>query len=576
MSRVNTIRLLLAVIIVAAFGRIVTHDFVDWDDGPLIYNNTNLTTHSLSGLLHHWDPANKENTNMFNPLVFTVWWTLAFAQVDSPDLLGTTLNPNIFHVASLAVHFLCACLVLEILRRFKLRDWAAAAGAAVFAVHPLQTESVAWATAMKDLLSAFFALLTILQYQIAVEAQGKQRTRRYWLMSVFFIAALLSKPSTVVLPAIVGVIGFVAYRRPWKELLHWTGWWYAVALAFVLISSRIQEVPIPVGGPLWLRPLVALDALAFYLWKLVLPIHLSFDYGRNPHSLLSDPGFHHALYWTWIIPIALAIVLWRAKAKMLTTGALVFVLGLLPVLGLFEFAFQYFTTAADRYVYLPMLGVALAIAWAVDRRGGIKTALAMVAVVCVLASLSFSQAAMWTDTQTLYETAPIPPVSLHKLAIGNYYDRMAAADLRLAEQAFAGGDSSNAATLRTQAMDEYDRAIKYYRDAIAIDPSNTHGFDHLAKDLVLLNRIPEAIEVVQQWMTVLPNKFIVGEQKPGTLQSMLGSLYLRNHQYGEAADMFRQSLQLRDDPDVRKLLDFALKMLQQTAPLATPTTGPLM
>jgi hypothetical protein len=177
MSRINQIRILLLLVILLTFGRIVTHDFVDWDDGPLIFRNTNITTHSFPGLLHHWNPFNEENTSMFNPLVFTAWWLIALvSDIQTPDVLGGTLNPYLFHAANLAVHWLCACTVLEILRRLKFRDWPAAAGALIFAVHPLQTESVAWATAMKDLLSGLFALLTILQYLKTQDSPDSRRT----------------------------------------------------------------------------------------------------------------------------------------------------------------------------------------------------------------------------------------------------------------------------------------------------------------------------------------------------------------------------------------------------------------
>src|SRR5580700_157574 len=287
MTRINKIRLLLLVVILLVFGQVATHDFVDWDDGQHIYLNKNIVDHSFEGLLHHWEPLSPDNPQMYCPMVFTVWWSLAhLSDVQSPDLLGATLNPYIFHAANLVVHWLCACVVLEILLRLKIRGWAAAAGALVFAVHPLQTEAVAWASAMKDLLSGLFALLSIWRYIAALESQDQKRTWNYWLSTIFYAAALLSKPSTVIVPTIAGAIDLIVFRRSWKDVVRWTWPWYVMAIVITVIAAKVQRFPAWVGGPLWAHPLIALDSLAFYLGKLILPIGLKFDYGRNPAALM--------------------------------------------------------------------------------------------------------------------------------------------------------------------------------------------------------------------------------------------------------------------------------------------------
>lgn len=585
MSRATKIRLLLLLVILLAFGRVITHDFVDWDDGALIFNNPNIVNHSFPGLLHHWNPFNEENTSMYNPLVFTTWWVIAlFSDVQSPDLLGAMLNPYLFHAASLAVHWLCACLVFEILRKLKFRDWPAAAGALIFAVHPLQTESVAWATAMKDLLSGFFALLTILQYMIAVESKGKKGTKHYWLMSAFYLAALLSKPSTVVLPLIITVIGRLIYRRSWRELIRWTLPWYVLALAFTIVASKIQHFPSgAVGGYLWERPLVALDAIAFYLGKLILPIHLTFDYGRNPVSVLNDPDLHHPLYWTWSFPVALAVILWRSKQIMLWTAALIFLLGLLPVLGLTPFAYQYFTTVADRYVYLPMLGIAIAIAWWLNRTDQRNqplycrnTAIACTVLLVILGSLSFVQADRWRDTETLYNYSLNTTKPIHLLAIGHYHDDLALPYAKLTNQALQIGNYAKANESKDKALAEYNRAMSCYRQAIKLDPDNTHGYEDLYKDEVTLNQFPEAIETIKQWMAVEsnPNRNtdLAGREKPGTLEGMLGLLYLKNHQVSQAVEMLKRSLALQPNPYLQKTLDTVESLLAQQA--TRPTSAP--
>jgi hypothetical protein len=585
MSRTNQIRILLLLVTLLVFGRIVSHDFVDWDDGPLLYNNPNISNPTLPSLLYHWNPLNPGNSGMFNPLVFTGWWLIAqVSQLQTPDLLGSTLNPYLFHAASLVVHWLSACVVFEILRQFKFRDWTAAAGALLFAIHPLQVEPVAWAVGMKDLLSGLFALLTIVQYLLAVQSQGSKRTSHYWLMTAFFVASLLSKPSTVVVPIMIAAIGRLIYDRPWRELIRWLWPMCVLAIAATILAGFVQKFPeAKVGAPIWERLSVALDALAFYLGKLVLPINLTFDYGRTPQALLSDPQLHHPIYWTWIFPVALAILIWRSKQPLLWIAGLIFLLGGLPVLGLKPFGYQYYTTVADRYVYLSMLGVAIAAAWFLDRKtndrqfiSGKKLATAAVVIFVVLGSLSFAQAGRWQDTPTLYATSLNTTKPVHNITLGHYYDDLGAPLAKLTVEAARAGRYQQAAEYHRQMVDQLTRAMGYYRRAIELQPTNTNAFDNLAKDQVFLGQIPQAIETVKQWIAtepkIDPDIDLSKPQAPGMLQAMLGNLYIRNHQFPEAIAALKESLQLKPDPDVEKLLNFAegLQAKSQTRPTTAP------
>lgn len=575
MTRINKIRLLLLVVILLVYGQVVAHEFVDWDDGQHIYLNKNIVEHSPQGLLNHWEPLNPDNPQMYCPMVFTVWWSLAhLSDVQSPDLLGATLNPYIFHAANLVVHWLCACVVLEILLRLKIRAWAAATGALVFAVHPLQTEAVAWASAMKDLLSGLFALLSIWRYIAALESRGQKRKWNYWLSTIFFAAALLSKPSTVIVPTIAGAIDLIAYRRSWKDVVRWTWAWYVMGIVIIFIAEKVQKIPTWVGGPMWAHPLIAMDALAFYLYKLILPISLRFDYGRSPYRVLMDPKLHHPLYWTWILPVALAVVIWLTNRKLLTLAGVIFLLGVLPVLGLKGFAYQYFTTVADRYVYLSMLGVALAVGWWMEGHRSRRTTIAAAAAIGLLGCLSFVQAQRWSDTETLYFYALDDSQPIHQTIFGQYQDDLAMPYLRRAAEASQMGDIAQEKELTSKGIAYIEKAMTHYRTAIRLGPTDTHAYDLLARDLVRLDQIPEAIDIVRTWITVEPREEFAGKEAPGRLESMLGSLYLRNHQYPEAVASLKRSLAERDDPDVEKTLAAAEKLAAKAASGTTqPTVG---
>ncbi|MGD0542560.1 MAG: hypothetical protein ABSB33_13690, partial [Tepidisphaeraceae bacterium] len=420
-----SIRLILLTAVLLVFGRILSNEFVNWDDNPLIYSNPNIANPTFTGLLHHWNPKDPNNSEMYDPLVFTLWWSLAHvAQLETPDFLGSKLNPYVYHAANLLVHILSACVVLEILRRLKIGDWAALAGALIFAIHPIQTEAVVWATAMKDLLSGLLALLAIWRYIAALQSTDRRRKRNYLLATICFAAALLSKPSTVVVPAIVAAIDRIIYGRSWRDIGKWIWPWLLLASGCAALTIWVQP-PHPFDvGPMWARPLIAMDALAFYLYKIFLPIRLSFDYGRNPAAVLSDPTLHHPLYWTWIFPLAAAVILRRLKRPALTVAGLIFLLGLLPVLGLKTFVFQYYTTVADRYVYISMLGAGMAVGWLMQRFRNHLAIGVFLLLIALLGSLSFVQAGRWKDTETLYDFGLRlnETRALHYLIFGDYKD----------------------------------------------------------------------------------------------------------------------------------------------------------
>lgn len=250
--RAAWIRLILLAAVVLVFGRIVTNDFVNWDDQTLIFKNPNIADPTVSGLLHQWNPKDPNNAEMYDPLVYTLWWSLAHvAQLETPDFQQSRLNPYVFHAVSLLVHWLSACVVLEILRRLKIGDWAAAAGAVIFAIHPIQTEAVAWATGMKDLLSGLLVLLAIWRYLVAVQTQDRRRKRNYLLATICFAAALLSKPSAVMTPFIAAAIDRIMYHRSWREIGKWIWPWLALAAGCAALTVGVQPLHSVYGGPIW-------------------------------------------------------------------------------------------------------------------------------------------------------------------------------------------------------------------------------------------------------------------------------------------------------------------------------------
>src|SRR5206468_1327381 len=117
-----------------------------------------------------------------------------------------------------------------------------------------------------------------------------------------------------------------------------------------------------VPAPLWARPLIVGDSLAFYLYKLLFPIRLGVDYGHRPEAMLRETWF----YFAWLVPAVVAVLVWlaRRRAPWLAAAAFAFVLAILPVSGLATSLFQFTSTVADHYLYLAMIGPAMAFAFA--------------------------------------------------------------------------------------------------------------------------------------------------------------------------------------------------------------------
>lgn len=557
--RMLLIRLLLLVSILLAFGRILGNDFVDWDDSSLIYTNKNLNPPTLVGLARHWNPNYSGNIGMYDPVVFSAWWFISQgAQLDTPDPLGATLNPILFHGANLIVHWLSACMVLEILLQLGLSPWPAALGTLIFAIHPLQTEPVAWATGMKDLISGFFSLASVWCYLLAMKSPPDQR-RKYWIAALLYTAALLAKPSAVIVPAILWMLDVVFYHRPWKQSARRLAPWLIPALAAILVAKHVQPTHMVVATPLWSRPLVALDALAFYLWKLILPMRLNFDYGRNPTAIMTDPTLHQAIYWTWIFPVVLAILIFKSKRKELKAAGFIFVLGVLPVLGLTPFIYQFYSTVADRYVYLSMLGVALAVGWMIQRWNNRFLIAAVCAELIICCGVSFLQAGVWKDSETLYERGIElnPGNANHYFVLGFYRDTESDIALRRAKVAASTGNPIESRSQTELGQKYLESAIDCFRSGLAIAPRSAEIYDRLSYDLILLGKMDEAITVIQQLIDLQPNLQPNMRQEPASLHYELAMAFMKAKRYPDAITEFKTSLRLKQDAKVEEYLNEA-------------------
>ncbi len=491
--------LALIIIVGAVFGGVVTHDFLVWDDDVFIYRNPLLQPPSWAHLAQVW---REPYAHLYAPVTYSVWILLGMATGrDTPA--GTVLTPGVFHAASLMVHILNAVIAFFLLR-LVLRgtdgqdgdsppngatDRAALIGALLFALHPLQVEAVAWASELKDLLAGLFGLSALYLYlaagpgvgsenpseEMAAGARVSQARALYVASTLAFALALLSKPNAAVLPLLAGALDWYLRRRPRRSVALLLPW-VVLAGALAVLTRHVQP-PSPelYVSPL-LRPLIAGDALAFYLEKLVWPLGLAADYGRTPQWVLAQGTTR----WAWGLPFVVlaAALLLRRRWPALTVGVWFCCLAPLASLGLMAFDFQQYSTVADHYIYLGLVGPALTVAWLARSGPRLWTTAGAALLIGLLGGLSVIQLMTWGDNTGFWRhTLEVNPRSL--VAHNNL-----GAGYMLAQRP--------------------DLAEPHLRAAVVLRPDDADALINLGISLVQQGRFAEAVEPLRRGLTNRP------------------------------------------------------------------------
>jgi cytochrome c-type biogenesis protein CcmH/NrfG len=503
--RLAQIGLIAAVIL--AFAPVFNADFSSWDDNYNVAANPRLnppTWHSVGFFWAH--PI----FDLYVPMTYSVWAVLAkVGYIAQPDSSGWHLNPYIFHAANVCVHATSALLVFSILRKFVsgpiLPAWI---GAMLFTIHPVQVESVAWIAGMKDVLAGVFALAALRLY---LEDGTPKRQRICFALSMLsLLIAMLCKPIAMMIPLVAAAIDLILRRREVRPIAIRFAIWIPLAIACAIIAQHAQppkfsETFIPILA----RPLVAGDALAFYLWKIIWPISLGVDYGRTPAAVVGS----RVAYLTCLVPIALAIALWfnRRRWRCTVAGTAIFVLALLPMLGLTPFDFQQYSTVADHYLYLPMLGIALIAARIVSAWRGRITTWVSTIVILLLITRTFLQSQVWHNSYSLFS---------HAVEV-NPRSWMPHQNLSLA---LAGRDDLAGAKEQAQIT-------------IQLKPDFANGYANLAHILSQLNDVPGSIDAQLRAVQLQPDN--------SEYWTNLGYAFSTAGRKKDAIDVYRKAQQLR-------------------------------
>lgn len=516
----------LVALVVAVYAGVGGHAYLNLDDDVYVTRNP-WVRNGVS-----WESARWAFTTVHEAYWIPLTWLSLMLDC---SLFG--MNAGAHLLANVAFHALDAVLLFVLLATITGATWRSAWVAALFALHPAHVESVAWVSQRKDVLSALFWMLTTLAY---VRYARQPSVGRYLPVALAFALGLLAKPMLVTLPVTLLLLDWWPLARRDRGLASLA----LEKIPLFILSAAASAVTLVTQGSAGAVPALAsidlgervgnaLTNYALYLGTIFWPWPLAVFYPLTPLDL----AFAAAAALLLAVVTAAALATAR-RAPYLTVGWLWFLVTLLPVIGLVQVGGQ---QIADRYTYLPSIGIFVMVAWgATDafaaRRGAASwLATAGAATVAAAAFLSWRQVPYWRDSVTLF-TRAIAVTERNFLAHNNLGEALVAAGradeaaahyleaarihpgyaparnnvgLVLARQGrYAEAEKefraalartpdsalieSNLATTRAR-LGDYDDAVAHYRRSLALDPTNPVTHASLADSLVLLGRLDEAI-----------------------------------------------------------------------------------
>ncbi len=514
-------------------------DFLQYDDHENILNNPLFYPRAVPQIAEFWV---KPVLNMYIPVSYSLWaivvdFARLFAVSDHPD--GLPSWP--FHLANLLLHSINTILVYRLIKSLTESARAAPFGAMIFACHPLQVESVVWITGFRDLLSSALSLSAL-----CIWIGNRKQTSFYRDGSslLLFVLALLSKPSAVFVPLAMTVVAahlkILANRRTIASI----GAALILSAAIVLTTRSTQsEILAGIETGFFARILAALDAIVFYLIKSVLPFGLVPDYGRTPAYVLHlDPLIH----LTHFLVLGTMVGLWfRIRSRTLKSGMLLWVTGLIPVLGLVPFGFQFYSTVADRYAYTALVGAGIIGADLMNRFEGRRIRQIMTLFCVLLALRSLDQSVHWRSTKDLFlHNIQIRPDSfLATISLGEYFGRVEK-DYAKAREYYSKAvklrkneiESQNELGNILMELDEYSEALQHFRIAHAENPSNWQTLNNMANAYYKLGNFQESLAVSAQASTINSTAWQIQMTTANTLKA-LGRLDEAIEHYQRASEL---------------------------------------
>lgn len=538
----------LVALTLVVYAQTVDFDFVNFDDNNYISTNPRvLEGVTVSGV--RWAFTTFYESN-WHPLT----WFSFMLDADIGGLVGAfgldigEYDAGMYHLTNVVLHTANVVLLFALFNSITGMRWRSAVVAALFAVHPLHVESVAWVTERKDVLSTLFWLLTTIAY---VRWTARPDRRSYWLVVVLYALGLMAKPMLVSLPLVLILLDFwplnrfrirdnsrqgeppancqsPTANRALRSLFLEKWPLFALALCSSVITFLAQRYGGSVveveGFPVLARLLNALVSYKTYIVKMLLPTDLAVFY---PMRLVISLRQIIPAVLLFAAATALAIrCSGKDSTKWVTVGWFWYVITLLPVIGILQVGLQ---SMADRYTYVPLIGLFIIVAWGVPTLterlirtpavGTVALAALGAIVIAVLTAQARVQVGHWKDGSTLFA---------HNLRVtgSNYYselfyasalDEAGRPDEAIGHYTRAAGAKPQASAPQTgmgtalAKMGRYSDALVHMRRAVELDPGDAKARNNLGGLLLYHNKVREAVVQFEAALKINPD--YVGAQR---------------------------------------------------------------
>ena len=562
-----SICLFLIVATLLVYGQLPSHDFIDFDDGAYVIENPYVSSgFTKEGLIWAFDVGN------WHPLTW-------LSHMLDCELFG--LNAGWHHLINLLFHIANTLLLFLALGRMTGDLWRSGIVAVLFALHPLNVESVAWVSERKNTLSTFFWMLTIWSY---VSYAERPRVRQYFLVLIFFALALMAKPMVVTLPFVlllmdVWPLGRLRlnsaekgshlvvkrespFRLVWEKIPLFV--LSAVLCVMTLLSSHLGKAIVSIEDlPLKIRIANALVSYITYMKKMIWSHDLGVFY---PFS---------ATYPTWktvgagvlLMGLSIMVFVARKKRPYLAVGWLWYLGTLIPVIGLVQAGVQ---SMADRYTYIPMIGLFIMVTWGVPdfaarwRYRRLVLSISACLLILGLMVCTLFQVGYWKDSISLFKHTV-------KVTSNNYVFHnnlgVALANKGKYEEAIRHFKEVlkikpgwvkphyNLGLAKT-GLKRFKGAIEHFYDVVRLKPDHADAHHYLGIMLFSQGRIKAAVTHYQEVLKIKPDSAAVHYN--------LGIVLMRMGHVKEAAAHFDNVLRINpDDIGARRNLERALLMLRK-------------
>ncbi|MFA5293560.1 MAG: tetratricopeptide repeat protein [Phycisphaerae bacterium] len=512
-----------------------------------------------------WDSAKRFLTEVLEPSIVQGYYqplTMISLMLDY-KIGGPENYLRQFHLTSLVFHIANTALIVILLYQLFGNIWIAAAVGLLFGVHPLTVEPIPWIGERKTLLAAFFTFLSLIFY---VRYVRKGSSKAFIGCAVMFVLSLIAKPTSTPLPVMLLLMDFWPLNRlNWKNILEKLPIFIIAGVSAVITyisQARTASIITPETYGFARIPFLICHDIVFYLSKMIWPVNLTSHYPFPVPFGFANPAVMTGVAGSCLLIILLVISLRWVRAA--ATGFAIFFVMVFPTMQTLQFSDA---VAADKYVYLPAIGLLMALAafliWCLGKTPGPAKKITLVAVILSLAVgesfVTRSYLADWKDSVSLYaRMARISPGSVY--ANNNLGAALAVrGDIEQAVEYFNKilkidpNDIDARMNIGKIFADQgkYDEAMSYYTDAMRLAPNDAAIYNHIAVIFIQQGRLDDAIAVYRKGLEYNTNN-------PAVLHTGLGTLLFRQGKAEEAIKELQEGVKFKPDATTFNNLGVAL------------------